>query len=340
MDRLQAMQVFTRVVDANSFTLAADSLDMPRATVSTIIRKLEGHLGVRLLNRSTRKLSLTPDGAAYYERCVDILSEVEDAEASFQDRTRGPRGRLRIDAPPSMGRLVLIPRLCEFHERYPDIELVVGLSDRPVDMVQEAVDCVLRIGELKDSSLIAKRIGVFKTVTCAAPAYLERHGAPRTLDDLRNHRAVNYFSSRTGRDIDWSFKVGDEVVDIPVEGILSVNDADAYVMAGLSGFGMIQPPRYMVAPHLESGALVEVLDEWAPPPMPISVVYQQSRHLSPKVHVFVDWITEVFRRCALMKKCLDDYPLDEACRFAGARASGGHGLREILERQNQLESTF
>jgi len=340
MDRLQAMQVFTRVVDANSFTLAADSLDMPRATVSTIIRKLEGHLGVRLLNRSTRKLSLTPDGAAYYERCVDILSEVEDAEASFLDRARGPRGRLRIDAPPSMGRLVLIPKLCEFHERYPDIELVVGLSDRPVDMVQEAVDCVLRIGELKDSSLIAKRIGVFKSVSCAAPAYLARYGTPRTLDELSRHRAVNYFSSRTGRDIDWSFKVGDEVVDIPVEGVLSVNDADAYVMAGLAGFGMIQPPRYMVAPHLESGALVEVLDEWAPPPMPISVVYQQSRHLSPKVHVFVDWITEVFRRCDLMKKCLADYPLDEACRFAGAMTGGGHGLREILERQNQLESTF
>src|SRR5690606_13486327 len=163
MDRLQAMQVFTRVVDANSFTQAADSLNMPRATVSTTIRKLEEHLGVKLLNRSTRRLSLTPDGSSYYERCVGILAEVEETEALFQDRSRGPRGRLRIDAPPSLGRLLLIPKLCDFHERYPDIELVVGLSDRPVDMVQEAVDCVLRIGELQDSSLIAKRIGVFKS---------------------------------------------------------------------------------------------------------------------------------------------------------------------------------
>jgi LysR family transcriptional regulator for bpeEF and oprC len=339
MDRLQAMQVFVRVVDANSFSLAADSLDMPRATVSTIIRKLEEHLGVRLLNRSTRRLSLTPDGAAYYERCIGILAEVEETEASFQDRTRGPRGRLRIDAPPSLGRTLLIPKLCDFHERYPDIELVVGLSDRPVDLVQEAVDCALRIGDLKDSSLIAKRIGVFKGVSCAAPSYIDRHGKPQTLDDVSRHRAVNYFSSRTGRNIDWSFKVGDEIVDIAVPGALSVNDADAYVTAGLAGFGMIQPPLYMAAPYLESGELIEVLDAWAPPPMPISVVYQPSRHLSPKVNVFVDWITGVFRCCSAMEKCLADYPQEETCRFAGG-SQHGHALREILDRQNELEGAF
>lgn len=339
MDRLQAMQVFTRVVDANSFTQAADSLNMPRATVSTTIRKLEEHLGVKLLNRSTRRLSLTPDGSSYYERCVGILAEVEETEALFQDRSRGPRGRLRIDAPPSLGRLLLIPKLCDFHERYPDIELVVGLSDRPVDMVQEAVDCVLRIGELQDSSLIAKRIGVFKSVSCAAPSYIARYGKPDTLEELGNHRAVNYFSSRTGRNIDWSFKVGNEVVDIAIEGVLSINDSDAYVMAGLAGFGMIQPPRYMVEPHLQAGKLVEILEAWSPPPMPISVVYQQSRHLSPKVRVFVDWITDTFRHCPLMEKCLGDYPLDEACRFAGT-ALGRNGLRELLERQSLLESSF
>ncbi len=339
MDHLQAMRVFTRVVDANSFTLAADSLDMPRATVSTIIRKLERHLGARLLNRSTRRLSLTPDGASYYERCVGILADVEEAESSFRDRARGPRGRLRIDAPPSLGRLVLIPRLCDFHHRYPDIELVVGLSDRPVDMVQDAVDCVLRIGELRDSSLIAKRIGVFKSVTCAAPAYLERYGKPETIDDLPRHRAVNYFVTRTGRTIDWSFKVGNEVVTVPVKGSLAVNDADAYVNAGLTGFGMIQPPRYMVAQHLDRGELVEVLETWSPPPMPISVVYQQSRHLSSKVHVFVDWITEVFSGCVLMDKCRGNYPLDQDCRFAGERAMP-NGLQEIMERQNLLESAF
>jgi LysR family transcriptional regulator for bpeEF and oprC len=339
MDHLQAMRVFTRVVDANSFTLAADSLGMPRATVSTIIRKLEKHLGARLLNRSTRRLSLTPDGASYYERCTGILADVDDAESSFRDRARGPRGRLRIDAPPYLARLVLMPRLCEFHRRYPDIELVVGMSDRVVDMVQEAVDCVLRIGELRDSTLIAKRIGVFRTLTCAAPSYIERYGKPERIEDLGRHRAVNYFLARTGRTVDWSFQVDGEIVNVPMKSSLSVNDAEACVSAGLSGFGMIQPPRYMVEPYLDSGELIEVLEPWAPPPMPISIVYQQSRHLSSKVHVFVDWITEVFQGCVLMEKCRGNYPLDQDCRFA-CEGAMTNGLQEIMERQNLLESAF
>ncbi|MGB6240999.1 MAG: LysR family transcriptional regulator [Castellaniella sp.] len=339
MDHLQAMRVFTRVVDANSFTQAADSLGMPRATVSTLVRKLEKYLGTRLLNRSTRRLSLTPDGASYYERCIGILADVEDAESSFRDRARGPRGLLRIDAPPFLGRQVLVPRLCEFHHRYPDIELVVGMSDRVVDMVQEAVDCALRIGELQDSTLVAKRIGVFRTLTCAAPSYIERYGKPERIEDLGRHRAVNYFLARTGRTVDWSFLVNGEIVNVPMKSSLSVNDAEACISAGLGGFGMIQPPRYMVAPYLDSGELIEVLEPWAPSPMPISIVYQQSRHLSSKVHVFVDWITEVFQGCALMEKCRGDYPLDQDCRFA-CEGEMSNGLQEIMARQNLLESVF
>lgn len=339
MDRLQAMQIFTRVVDVNSFTGAADSLGMSRATVSTSVRSLEQHLGVRLLNRSTRRLSLTPDGAVYYERCVGILADIEDSESSFQDVNRGPRGRLRIDAPPSLGRLLLMPRLCDFHERYPDIELMVGLSDRPVDMVQEAVDCVLRIGELKDSSLIAKRVGAFKGVTCAAPSYLEREGKPASIDDLANHRAVNFFSPRTGRNVDLSFKVDDKTIDVAVNGVLAVNDSEAYVSAGLKGFGLIQPPRYMVVSHLESGALVEVLQEWSPPSMPISIVYLQSRHLAPKVRVFVDWITEIFQTCPLMEGCTNQVHLDQDCQFAGS-GQVRDTLRGFMEQRNLAEAAF
>src|SRR5690606_353451 len=184
MDRFQAMQVFTRFVDANSFTRAAETLGLPRATVTTTIQSLERTLQVRLLNRTTRRLSLTPDGAAYYERCVRILADVEDAESSFHDVTRGPRGRLRIDVPPSMGRLILIPALCDFHERYPDIELAIGMSDRPVDLVQDAIDCVIRIGELRGSNLVGKRIGTLDVVTCAASSYIERHGVPATVPQL------------------------------------------------------------------------------------------------------------------------------------------------------------
>lgn len=338
MDRFQAMQVFTRVVDANSFTQAADSLGLPRATVTTTIQGLERLLKVRLLNRTTRSLSLTPDGASYYERCLRILADIEDAEASFHDVARGPQGRLRIDVPPSIGRLILIPALCEFHGRYPDIELAIGMSDRPVDMVQEAVDCVIRVGELQDSTMVAKRIGTFESITCAAPAYLERYGEPATIEQLRDHRAVHYFSGRTGRNIDWSFTVDGRPTAVAVKGAVSVNDAEAYVACGVKGFGMIQPARYMVAGHLESGALREVLPGWTPPPMAISVVYLHNRHLSPKVRVFVDWISELFQRCYLLGDCKKPIDTSTECMFAGHAQP--HTLRRIMEQQHMEESVF
>jgi LysR family transcriptional regulator, regulator for bpeEF and oprC len=300
MDRLQAMQVFTRVVDTNSFTRAAETLDLPRASVTTIIQNLEAFLGTRLMHRTTRRLSLTPDGAAYYERCVRILADVEETEASFQSGNKKPHGKLRIDMPGSIGRLLVIPSLCEFHTRYPDIDLQLGLSDRPVDLLQEGVDCVVRVGALQDSSLVARRIGLFEGVTCAAPDYIERAGMPTSLEDLDNHKAVNYFSSRTGRTIDWAFMVDGKEIEVKMKGIVSVNDADAYVTCGLEGFGLIQPALFMVLPHLRSGQLVEVLPELKPLPMPISAVYPHSRHLSPKVRVFVDWIAELFDRCPLL----------------------------------------
>jgi LysR family transcriptional regulator for bpeEF and oprC len=307
MDRFQAMQVFTRVVDSNSFTRAADSLGLPRATVTTAVQNLENLLQVRLLNRTTRRISLTPDGAAYYERCARILADLEEAESSFREVARGPKGRLRIDVPAPVGRLVLIPRMCEFHSRYPDIELAIGMGDRPVDLVRESVDCVIRIGELQDSTLVARRIGTMETVTCASPDYIERHGEPVALADLQQHRAVHYFSSRTGRIYDLDFVVEGEVTEVKVPGKVSVNDADAYVTCGLQGFGIIQPPRFMVQAHLQSGALREVLPQWQPSPMPISVVYLQNRHLSPKVRAFVDWAAELFGRCPILGGC------DQAC---------------------------
>ena len=174
MDRLQAMQVFTRVVDTNSFTRAAETLDMPRASVTTIIQNLEAFLGVRLMHRTTRRLSLTPDGAAYYERCIRILADVEETETSFQRGNKKPNGKLRIDMPGSIGRLIVIPSLCEFHTRYPDIDLQLGLSDRPVDLLQEGVDCVVRVGALQDSSLVARRIGLFEGVSCASPGQAQQ----------------------------------------------------------------------------------------------------------------------------------------------------------------------
>jgi len=262
------------------------------------------------MHRTTRRLSLTPDGAAYYERCVRILSDVEETEASFQRGNKKPTGKLRIDMPGSIGRLLVIPSLCEFHTRYPDIDLQLGLTDRPVDLLQEGVDCVVRVGALQDSSLVARRIGLFEHVSCASPAYLKHFGTPQSIEDLENHKAVNYFSSRTGRVIDWSFKVDEKEIEVKMKSIVSVNDADAYVTCGLEGFGLIQPAFYMVLPHLRSGELVEVLPDLKPLPMPISVVYPHSRHLSSKVRVFVDWIAEIFDRCPLLSGRGD---LDRVC---------------------------
>jgi len=224
MDRFQAMQVFTRVVDANSFTKAAEHLGLPRATVTTIIQNLEALLQVRLLNRTTRRLSLTPDGAAYYEHCARILGEVEETESSFRDVARGPKGRLRIDVPSPIGRLILIPRLSEFHARYPEVELVIGMGDRMVDLVREAVDCVIRVGELQDSTLVARRIGALQLISCATPDYLERYGVPQGIDDLQHHVAVQYFSHRTGRNFDWDFIVDGQSVPVAMRGNVSVND--------------------------------------------------------------------------------------------------------------------
>lgn len=332
MDRFQAMKVFTQVVDANSFTRAADILGLPRATVTTIIQNLEALLQVRLLNRTTRRISLTPDGAAYYEHCARILGDVEETESSFRDVARGPKGRLRVDVPSPIGRLILIPRLCEFHARYPEVDLVIGMGDRMVDLVREAVDCVIRVGELQDSTLVARRIGTLKLITCATPDYLERYGVPSGIDDLQQHRAVQYFSSRTGRDLDWDFIVDGQAVPVKMRGSVSVNDSEAYVACGLQGFGMIQPARFMVLPHLESGSLVEVLPQFAPSPMAIWVAYMQNRHLSPKVRAFVDWVAELFGACPLLGGV--DGGSGE-CSY-GAHV-GYNTLRDELAFQNVLE---
>ncbi|CAO3434007.1 LysR family transcriptional regulator [Azospirillum doebereinerae] len=300
MDKLHAMRVFVRVVEVNSFTRAADTLGLPRASVTTTIQNLEASLGVRLLQRTTRKLSLTLDGAAYLEGATRILSDVEEVEASFTSARKTPRGRLRVDMPGSLGRLVIIPAIHEFHARYPDIEIMIGMSDRPIDLIQEGVDCVLRVGDLQDSSLIARRVGAFRPVTVASPAYFAKHGTPTTIEDLERHIAVNYFT-RTGKLMEFSFERDGVTHEVKMAGNVAVNDADAYVTCALEGLGLGQTARFMVLPHLSSGALVEVLAEWRPALMPLSALYPHNRHLSPKVRAFVDWVAELFEGCPLMQ---------------------------------------
>jgi len=294
MNKLQAMEVFVQVVDAGGFTRAAENMQLPKATVSTLVQSLELALEVKLLNRTTRQVSVTADGAAYYERCLQILSDVREAEESLSKNRASPSGRLRVDVSTSLANDIIIPSLPSFFERYPDIRLDLGCSDRQIDLIEEGVDCAIRGGNLPDSALIARRIGVLHFVTAATPAYLEKHGRPQHPRDLANHRCVNYFSSKTGKTLDWDFVRGDESIFIPVPACLAVNDSTAYTVAGLQGLGMVQMASYKVEQLLEAKLLELVLEDWTSAPLPVNVVYPQNRHLSAKVRVFVEWVADLF----------------------------------------------
>jgi len=293
MNKLQAMEVFVHVVDTGSFTRAADQMQLPKATVSTLVQTLESNLAVKLLNRTTRRINVTADGAAYYERCIRILSDVRDAEESLSRDRASPRGRLRVDAGTSMSREMIVPALPGFFERYPDIELELGVSDRQIDLIEEGVDCAIRGGNLDDSTLIARRVGLISFVTCATPAYLGRFGRPTHPNELERHRCVNFFSSKTGRNYPWDFTRGEERVELTPPSFIAVNDANAYVAAGLAGLGIVQIGESSIKPYLDSGQFEIILPEWQTDALPIHVVYPQNRHLSAKVRVFVEWVAEL-----------------------------------------------
>jgi LysR family transcriptional regulator, regulator for bpeEF and oprC len=301
MDRLQAMQAFVRVVESGTFTKAADGLDMPKATVTRLVQSLETHLRTKLLNRTTRRVTVTPDGAAYYERAARVLSEIDEMEGTMTQARAVPRGRIRVDVPGVLGRLVVIPALPEFHARYPEIQIDLGVSDRPVDLVSDQIDCVVRGGEITDQSLVARRIGEFHYLFCASPAYLQRHGRPQHPTDLERdpHRVVTYFSARTGRPFPFDMRRGDEAHEIWGQSIVSVNDGSAYLAAGLAGLGVMRTTVFMAQPHLERGELVPVLADWEAATLPIYVAYPPNRHLSNKLRVFVDWVAEVVARIAV-----------------------------------------
>lgn len=296
MDRLMALQAFTRVVELGGFTKAGDSLQLSKTTVSDLVQSLEKHLGVRLLQRTTRRVTVTSDGAAFYERCTHILADLNEAEASIMQARVAPKGRLRVDMPSALARFFILPRLATFLSRYPDLRLELGLGQRPVDMVEEGVDCVVRFGMQPDSSLVARRVGTMTSICCAGPAYLREHGTPRSPEELSAHRCVNYVSNRTGRVLDWEFARDGQTVQLTLDGVLAVNDQDAYVAAGLMSFGIVKVANYLARPYLESGQLTQVLADWTAQQLPIWVMYPQSRQLSAKVRIFIDWVSEVIQQ--------------------------------------------
>jgi LysR family transcriptional regulator, regulator for bpeEF and oprC len=290
MDKFQAMALFVRVVETGGITRAAESLGIPNATATTLIQKLEASLGVKLLNRTTRRINVTPDGAAYYTRALAILAEVRDVEESLSQHSSAPRGRVRVDVPTLIARSVIVPALPHFFAEYPDIELALACNERHFDLVTEGIDCALWIGEIGDESLVARRVGFLYFATCAAPAYIRAHGLPAHPRELAQHRCINHFSPRTGETVEWVFSKGAERVQAVFPGHLALEDENSYVSAAEAGLGIAQMPAFVVKEAMERGALDLVLGDWFPEPAPLHVVYPQSRHLSRRVRVFVDWL--------------------------------------------------
>ena len=297
MDRFDAMRLFVRLVERQSFTAAAADLGIPRSTASEVLRGLEAHLGARLLERTTRHVTPTLDGEDYYRRCVAILAEVEEAETAMRDAR--PRGLLRIDAHPLLTRTFILPHLPDFLARYPQLDLQIGQGDRLVDLVREGIDCVIRSGEPEDSGMILRRLGTIAEITVASPAYIASHGMPEAPDALDGHQMVAFISSRTGDVLPLEFSVAGALRHVVLPSRLRVNNSDTMADLARLGFGLAQAPRYRFADDLASGALVEVLADYPPSPTPLSALYPQNRQLALRLRVFLDWISGIFATAKL-----------------------------------------
>ena len=295
MDRFDAMRAFARLVEAGSFTKAAQTLHMSKTTVTQLIQQLEARLRVRLLHRTTRRLGVTADGAVYYERVIRLLADMEDAENSLSSAAMTPRGRLRVDVPSPLARLILVPALPAFHARYPDIQIDMGVSDRVVDLIGDNVDCVLRGGQITDQSLIARHVGDLQIGVYVAPSYVERLGAPAHPRELQNtdHCIVGFLSSRTSKIDPLVLCSENERIEITSNYVLAVDDGNAYLEAGLVGLGVIALPNYMAAAHQAVGALIPLFTQWRISPMPLYLAFPPNRHVNAKLRVFIDWIVEV-----------------------------------------------
>jgi DNA-binding transcriptional LysR family regulator len=294
MDPLERMQTFTRVLELSSFTHAADALGLPKATVSTAIQQLESQLGTRLLHRTTRRVQPTQDGQVFYERCKDMLADMEELKTMFQQQGMQPlRGRVRLDMSTGLARNVVVPRLPELLRDNPLLEVELSSTERRVDLVREGFDCVLRAGAVVDTALVARPLGHMRMVNCVSPAYLARHGRPRTLDDLAGHQLVHFVSVLGAKPAGFEYTDGDQDLALPMAGAVTVNNADAYTAACQAGLGLIQVPAVGVHDLLGRGELVEVLPQHVARPMQLTMLYANRRNVSKRVRVVMDWLAAI-----------------------------------------------
>lgn len=297
LDQLLAMRVFVRIADSGSFAKAADSLELPRSSVSKLLLDLEQHLGTKLVERSTRASSITPEGEVYRERAIQLLAELDEMDASVASARTSPRGRLRIDIGSSLANLVLIPALPEFTARYPEIELLLGVNDRPVDLIGDGVDCVIRGGELPDSSLVARRLCTLRLLTCATPGYLASRGTPVHPEDLEtSHTVIRYFFPQTGKSLPLEFSKDGQRHQVTTRSAINVSESTSQIQAVLAGLGLAQVFSFGVREQLASGQLLELFSDWDQPAHPLHLVYPSARHPSAKLRAFADWATELFSR--------------------------------------------
>ena len=297
MELLQSLRLFVKLAELQSFTKTAEALEIGRPQVTQAINRLETSLGARLFQRTTRKVSLTADGEAFLVKAGEVLAAVDDAVTLFSTSAT-LRGRLRIDLPAAFAVEGFMQRLGQFRETHPGVTLTLGIDDRPVDLVAEGVDCAIRMGELPSSSLIARRLGAARMVTCAAPGYLARHPTPATPDDLARHACVRYLSGLRKRTLPWEFTVNGDTQTLSPTGTILVNDAIAYVHCARASFGIIQAPGILVEQHLRDGSLIEILAHHRPTPRPVALVYPSRSHLTPAVRAFAEWLQEGFRSIA------------------------------------------
>ncbi len=295
LDKVESMKVFLRVAELASFTKAAQSLALPKATISVAIQQLESHLGTQLFHRTTRRVQLTQDGRTFYERCIDLLSDVDEVENMFKKNPGKISGRIRVDMSTGFARNLIVPNLKNFIKLHPHIEVELSSTDRKVDIIREGFDCVLRVGSLQESGLIAKHLGVARIVNCASPEYIKEFGRPKNLADLSNHYLVHYVSTLGAKPDGFEYHDGENYKMHKMQGKIVVNNADAYTAACLAGLGIIQAPLIGVRDYFKSGQMVEVLPRLVSGPMPVNLVYPNRRNLALRVRVFMDWMSELVK---------------------------------------------
>ncbi len=307
VDQILAIRTFVRVAEASSFAKAADMLNLPRSSVSKLVQDLEAHLGTKLVERTTRSVTMTTEGVAYHERALRLLADLDDMDGTVAGSRSAPKGKLRVDIGSVLANQILIPALSDFQRQYPDIDLMLGVSDRPSDIISEGIDCAIRGGTLSDSSMKARKLCELDYVICASPAYLDNLKLPERPEDIEAHRIVSYFSASSGKRFPLRFQRGDERSEyLPTSSGISVNESTAHLNALLAGLGIGQSFDFLVRPYLKSGALVELLPDWKPDNHPLHLVYPADRFPNPRLRAFTEWAAKVFeavdaRRSATME---------------------------------------